>query len=430
MQRPSAILALYLWLTSIGDGWAERKLARRLAEGKEDPERIKERTGHASQPRPDGPLVWFHAASVGESLSLIELLRRIRSERPTLNILVTTGTRTSAALMRTRLPEGAIHQFAPIDTKTSVKRFLEHWSPDLAIWTESEFWPRTLTMTHRAKIPMALINGRISERSVRNWRWIKTMARRLLGYFDLMMMQDDSGREALLALGAVPERVHVTGSLKEGSVPLEDDPKERALFAKAAGTRPVWLAASTHESEEEIIADAHKRVARKNPGLLLVLAPRHPERSDDVAAGLRAKGLQLAQRSKGENVEEQTDVYLADTLGELGIWYRVCPVSFVGGSLAPIGGHNPFEPAALGSAILYGPHVENFADIYARLHAKKAAVEVEDVETLAAAVNYALQPHIAASLAAAAWEVSSEGADVTEHVLEHLSPLLDRAGGA
>ena len=421
----SPALSAYLGLTSVGDGYARRLLAKRKAAGKEDPQRINERFGRAEIARPQGPLIWFHAASVGESLSILELLRAIRQSYPDLTLLVTTGTRTSAQLLSMRLPKGVLHQYVPVDTETAVAGFLDHWRPSLGIWTESELWPRIVTETAARGVPMVLVNGRMSERSAKRWCWFPGMAKRLVDSFDLVLVQDDAMAARFRQIGTERGRLVVTGSLKEGAVPLPDKEEERKLLQAAIGTRPVWLAASTHAGEEAVVVEAHRNVRAVE--LLLILAPRHPERGTGLATWLRSEGFAVAQRSAGEPLTPKTDIYLADTLGEMGLWYRLAPVSFVGGSLEEIGGHNPFEPAALGSAILHGPHVGNFLDIYRRLANAGATMEVTDAATMSAGLATALEPDTAAALAAAAWDVASDGATVTEDVMGLLDPFLKRA---
>jgi 3-deoxy-D-manno-octulosonic-acid transferase len=423
----SLLLGLYLALSRRAGSVARRLLRRRAAQGKEDPSRLPERMGLAGAPRPEGRLAWFHAASVGEAASLLELLRRVETGRPDLTCLVTTVTVTSAQLLAARLPARAIHQFAPLDVAPWVERFLDHWRPDLAVWTESELWPAALAATHRRGAPMLLINARISAKSYKRWRWAGGMARALLRRFDRILAQDDLAAEHFARLGAAPGRIEVTGSLKEGAAPLGHDEAERVRVARALAGRPVWLAASTHPGEEEVVLAAHARARRALPMLALILAPRHPVRGDGLAEMLRARGLVVAQRSRGEPVTPDTDVYLADTLGEMGLWYRVAAVSFVGGSLVEVGGHNPFEPALLGSAILHGPHVRNFADGYGRLGAAQAAALVRDESELASALTATLAPDRAAAMAAAAWDAMSAGAEVTDRVLEVVGGYLDRA---
>ena len=420
----SPALWLYLALTARGASRGRRILRKRLAEGREDPERIGEREGRASLPRPDGRLIWFHAASVGESLSLLEVIRRLGEHDKALNFLITTGTVSSAGILAARLPDRCQHQYVPLDIGPFVRSFLDHWHPDLAVWTESEFWPGLILSTEARGIPVVLVNARMSERSARRWRWLPGAARRIVSAFRAVQAQDDVTAAALRDLGVPPERLAVTGTLKEGMPPLPCNEVERVRLSRKIGDRPVWAATSTHPGEEEIVAEAQARASQSVLRLMVILAPRHAERGDAIASALRAKGCNVAQRSAGQDPQPETTVYLADTLGELGLWYRLAPVSFVGGSLVDKGGHNPFEPAALGSAIIHGPHVRNFADIYARLDAAGAARQVRDVTTLVTAVTDLSRPDRRAPMAYAAWELSSSGADVTDKalalILDHL----------
>lgn len=421
----SVLLWLYLAVSRRMGGFALRRLKRRRAEGKEDATRLAERTGLAGLPRPAGRVVWFHAASVGESASLLELLRRLHEGRTDLTCLVTTVTVTSAEFLADRLPEGCIHQFVPVDVLPWISRFLDHWRPDLVVGTESELWPATIWEVHRRGIPMLLVNARISHRSFRRWRRLEGLAQAVLGRFTAILAQDELAAEQLLSLGADPSRLEVAGTLKEGSSPLPNDEAERSRMTRAFDSRPIWCAASTHPGEEAAALTAHLLVRQALPRLAMILVPRHPSRGDEVAAEVRATGLSVAQRSRGEAIGAETDVYLADTLGELGIWYRVAPVSFVGGSLVEVGGHNPFEPALLGSAILHGPHVRNFAEIYDRLGAADAAVLVHAPAELGPVLREVLRPERCAAMAAAAWAAVSEGADVTDTVIAAIAVQID-----
>ena len=424
----SFLLSLYLALSRRAGSIARWRLQRRQAQGKEDAERLEERTGLAGLPRPPGQVVWFHAASVGESASLLELLRRLREGRPDLTCVLTTVTVTSAQFLESRLPDGCIHQFAPVDVLPWVERFLDHWQPDLAVGTESELWPATIWAVHRRGVPLLLVNARISARSFRRWQRIRGMARSLLQRFTAILAQDDLAADQLASLGADPARLDVAGTLKEGSAPLPNDEAERSRMARALEHRPIWCAASTHPGEEAAAVVAHLEVRAALPRLAMVLVPRHPVRGDAIAAELREAGLAVAQRSKGDALGAETDVYLADTLGELGIWYRLAPVSFVGGSLVEVGGHNPFEPALLGSAIIHGPHVRNFAEAYERLGAADAAVLVRTPAALGPALRETLRPERCSAMAAAGWAAVSEGANVTETVLSAIAGQLDRPG--
>jgi 3-deoxy-D-manno-octulosonic-acid transferase len=420
----SAALGAYLAASRASGGLARQLLHRRARQGREEADRVAERMGRASLPRPEGRLAWFHAASVGEAASLLELLRRLTQDRRDLHCLVTTVTVTSAGYLATRLPPRCLHQYATLDVAPWVERFLDHWRPDLAVWTESELWPATLAAAHRRGVPMLLINARISERSFRRWRWGRGMARGLLARFDRILAQDQLAADQLAALGA--RSVTVTGTLKEGAAPLDHDEGERLRIARALAGRPVWLAASTHEGEEAVVSRVLREARRTLPMCCLILAPRHPARAAAVAELLRADGWSVARRSEGEAPGPETDVYLADTLGEMGLWYRLASVAFVGGSLVEVGGHNPIEPALLGCAVIHGPHVRNFAGAYGRLHAADAAREVGDERALAAALIEAMQPDVAARMAAAAWDALSEGASVTDAVLEEVGRRLDR----
>jgi len=417
-------LASYLLFSEHATRFGERKLDERLEAGKEDPNRFSERKGIAGEPRPEGPLVWFHAASVGESLSILELVQRLADLRPHINCLITTGTVTSAKLVAQRLPDRTVHQFAPVDVRPFIRAFLDHWKPDLAVWTESELWPALMHETADRQIPMLLINARISMETHRRWRWFPGIAQSLLCRFSFVLVQDDRTRNFLTRLGLPKDRCEVTGTLKEGSAALPCNEAERAAFAAQIAGRPVWLAASTHEGEEEMVARAHRRAARSAQRLLLIIAPRHPERGPAIKRMLIEDGWDVAVRSEGQMPDENTEIYLADTLGEMGLWYRIAPVSFLGGSLVEIGGHNPFEPAALGSAIIHGPHVQKVADVYGRLAEAGATVEVRSIDGLVRAVGRVLVPDKAAAMAHAAWEVSSSGAEVTDRALQLLQDFL------
>ncbi|PWJ17427.1 3-deoxy-D-manno-octulosonic acid transferase [Jannaschia seohaensis] len=426
MPPRSLLLGAYLAWSNGAERYGNRKLKSRLAQGKEDAARLEERRGIASLPRPDGPLIWFHAASVGESVSLLEMIRRIGEERPDTHFLITSGTVTSAEILASRLPPRALHQYVPLDVRPWMRRFLDHWRPDLCVLAEGEIWPALLHECAARGVPVALINARMTEGAHRRWRrWARGAARALVHRIAHVQAQDRATADRLLDLGFPPERLEVTGTLKEGSKALPHDESQRVALAGALAGRPCWLAASTHEGEEAGAAEAHAQARRAWQKLLLVIAPRHPDRATEIVEGLRLDGWRVARRTAGETIEPDTEIYVADTIGEMGLWYRLCPVSFVGGSLVEIGGHNPFEPAALGSAILHGPHVQNFADIYERLGAAGAARSVSDWDDLGATLARVLEPDEAARMAHAAWEVCSAGAEVTEAAMDLLLAMLD-----
>ncbi|MEZ5921862.1 MAG: 3-deoxy-D-manno-octulosonic acid transferase [Parvularculaceae bacterium] len=378
-------LKLYRAASRASEPVARLLLKRRLELGKEDADRIGERAGEPGRERPDGALTWIHGASVGESLSVLPLVDRLKKDDPALNVLVTTGTVTSAKLMAERLPAGAFHQFIPIDHPHFVTRFLDHWRPDAALFVESEFWPNLLIETRKRAAFMALVNGRVSPKSFEEWRSKPQTIRYLLSAFDAMAAQDRQNAERLSLLSG--RDVQSFGNLKNAAPPLPADPAALAALKDQVCDRPVWLAASTHPSEDQPVFDAHRMLAAENKSLLTIIAPRHPERGAEVAELAREAGLAVARRSKGEDVTDTTDIYIADTLGELGLFYRVSDIAFVGGSITEKGGHNPLEPARLSAAILHGPHVFNFSETYADMRTRLGAALVRNERDLAAAVN-------------------------------------------
>ena len=415
---------LYRAFTVLATPFIALYLGRRRRAGKEDPKRFPERLGVAGMARPDGKLVWIHGASVGEAFAVLPLIGRILESREALHVLVTTGTVTSARLMAERLPARAHHQYAPIDRPDAVAAFLDHWRPDLAIWTESEFWPNLVADTQSRGVPMVLVNGRMSERSYHRWMLMSSMIRRLLGGFALCLAQSERDAERLRDLGA--NQVRTLGNLKSAAPPLPVDQAALDEMRRVVGSRPLWLAASTHAGEETQVAASHRALAADHPGLLTIIAPRHPKRGPIIAAGLRGRGFIVALRSAGEAIAKPTDIYIADTLGELGLFYRLAPVAFVGGSLVLHGGQNPREPARLGCAIIHGPHMGNFASFTAAFAATRGAVAVADGAGLTAALDRLLgdsrerQKLVGAARTAAAAETG-----VLDRIEAALKPYLD-----
>jgi 3-deoxy-D-manno-octulosonic-acid transferase len=354
-------------------------LWRRAQRGKEDRKRLGERRGVASLPRPEGRLAWLHGASVGEGLALLPLVERLTAKG--FHVLVTSGTVTSARILAQRLPSGSSHQYVPLDAPRYIEAFLDHWRPDLFVLAESELWPNTINAVHARKIPITLVNARLSPRSFARWRRLPGFIGALLGKIDLCLAQsqDDAGR--LLQLGA--PRVNAIGNIKyDVEAPPNDAVKLEALSSQI-GARQIWVAASTHAGEEALALRVHKQLAQQFPGLLTVLAPRHSHRGGDIADLARAAGLSVAQRSLNQKIDAATQIYVGDTMGELGLFYRLSSVIFVGKSLLGQGGQNPIEPAKLGSAILHGPHVGNFLEVYAALDEKGGAIPVKDADGLA-----------------------------------------------
>lgn len=364
---------------------AYARVQRKLAAHGTDPARWRERMGHATLPRPEGRLIWFHAASVGESASVLPLVAQWGRAQPETEFLITSGTATSAEMLARRLPPRSRHQFAPLDTRPALRRFLRHWRPDAGVFVESELWPQMLRESAGAGVPLALVNARLSDRSARGWARAARTARHLLGHFRLIHCQDARTEANLRALGL--DRARQGPNLKALSGALPVDETARASLAGQIGDRPVWLAASTHPGEEEIVLDAHRRLLAHLPEALLILAPRHPERGPDLEVLIAERGFTGARRAIGAVPAPETQVYLADTLGEMGLWYALCPVTCLCGSFTAVGGHTPYEPAHAGSAILHGPLYANFAEIYPALDAAGAGEEVADGAALAVALS-------------------------------------------
>ncbi|KJV09393.1 hypothetical protein VZ95_11785 [Elstera litoralis] len=384
------MLALYR-----GIGWGLKPLlpaflGRRLKRGKEHPQRWRERLGVPGLPRPTGPLVWLHGASVGESLALLPLVTALRAARPDLILLVTTGTVTSAALLGERLPPGALHQFIPIDAPWAVDRFLAHWQPDFVLWTESDLWPTILTRLKARGTPAVLLNGRLSDRSFQRWQRAKPIIQHLLECFSDVLARGEEDAARFRALGAL--RVQAVGNLKLAADPLPVDPVALAEARARIGDRPVIVASSTHPGEEALIAEAHKALLPQFPDLLTILAPRHPNRGPELAGDLAAPC-----RSQGAALPD-SGLYIADTMGELGLWYRLARVAVIGGSFIPHGGQNPTEAARLGVPVLFGPHMENFRDESEGLLAEGRAERVSE-EGLAAVLTRLLDAPVAPKLA-------------------------------
>jgi len=394
VSRPAS-LALYAAATRAVSPLAPAILRRRVGRDKEDPARLGERLGRPSVARPDGPLIWLHGASVGEGLSLLPLVERLRELD--VAVLVTSGTRTSAEVLAARLPAGATHQFAPVDTPGAAGRFIGHWRPNLGVFVESELWPNLIGAAAASGARLALVSAKMSEASFRGWRRFPRAAAAVLGHFDLILARDEAAAARFRTLGG---RVDGVWDAKLGAPPLPADPTAVGALKDALAGREIILAASTHPGEEPLIARAFAEAAEDRPAALLVIVPRHPGRGGEVAAVVRAEGLSVARRTMDETPTGA--VYVADTLGELGLFFRLGRLAVIGGSLVEgVGGHNPLEPARLGCPFIAGPYTDHWP-VYSAFRAADATRQVATPGDLAAVIGEALGDGLASMAVRAA----------------------------
>ncbi len=414
-------LRIYRGLTRSATPLAGAMLKWRLRKGKEDAARIGERRGAPSVQRPPGPLVWAHAASVGELLAIIQLIDRIHARG--FSVLLTSGTVTAAKLAERRLPEGVIHQFIPLDMPYFVGNFLNHWKPNLALIAESELWPNLITEGRKRGIPFVLVNGRLSPRSFKRWKMFGSTAAALLSRIDLCLAQDVEDAERFSQLGA--QRVLTTGNLKFDVPPPPATPAAVSALERATRNRPIVLSASTHEGEEAMVIAAHMRLRQTIPGLLTIIVPRHPHRGYDIADISERMGAVPVIRSRGHLPDRGTEIYIADTIGELGLFYRIAPIVFMGGSLVKHGGQNPIEPAKLNSAILHGPHIWNFANVYAKLNRARGAATVTTAESLSKSLSLLLDdPDLVVRMAQSAKATVDQLGGALDRTFAAIEPYL------
>ena len=397
-------------------------LKARTRRGKEDAARLDERRGIASRLRPEGTLIWIHGASVGESLAVLPLVSKLL-DKPDRHVLVTTGTVTSAQLMAERLPPRAFHQYVPVDTCPAVRRFLAHWRPDLALFVESELWPNLILETRARKIPMALVNARFTQKSYDGWKRAAGLATRIISAFDATLAQNGPIAKRLIAFGA--KRVQIVGSLKADVPPLPVDEALLNEFRAAAAGRPMFLAASTHPGEDEPLLEAARNLSVAYAELLTVIVPRHPQRGGEIEAIATARGFTAARRSAGALPASAMQVYIADTLGELGLFYRAAPFAFLGRSLGAHGGQNPLEPARLGAAIMAGPHTDNFEEMFRVLLDAQGEGRVNSASDLAAlADRWLADPALVSALGGRAKRAAESMGGALEATVELAEDLL------
>lgn len=391
-------------------------LLYRRSKGKEDTLRFEERFGNANRVRPDGMLLWIHAVSVGEANSALALIDAMHKSMPDATIMVTTGTVTSAQIMAQRLPQSAFHHYAPVDTPQATERFMAHWQPDAAIFMESELWPNLLKATQQSGAVMLLVNARMSERSHRRWQIMRGVFHTITKGFDAIYASSPQDEIRFKSLGCAA--VQYAGNLKFDAAPLAADEVQLSRLSGMIGSRLVWLAASTHDGEELQMLAVHQQISARIPDILTIIIPRHARRGDTIAAQLRAQKITIIQRSKGESIDSNTQIYLADTMNELGLFYRLCDVVWIGGTFADIGGHNPIEPAQLGCALLAGKFRYNFETIMQQMIISGAMIEVGNPQELSMHVAQLIQhSDQREAMKQAAFSVVDKGQGVADNVV-------------
>ncbi len=421
---------MYRSIMAAGEPVLSRILDRRSLRGKEDTARMGERKGRPGLKRPEGKLAWVHAASVGEAQSALILIESLLNSNPALHVLVTSGTVTSARMMDKNLPARAFHQFYPLDHPDWVESFINHWRPDLVLWMESELWPNMLAEIRERHIPAALINARMSSRSYMFWRLAGKGARNVLDCFSLVLAQTEKDARHYQSLGA--RNVITTDNLKYSAKPLGFDEDSLRRISAACGRRPLWLYASTHDGEEAMACRIHQVLKNSMPDLLTIIVPRHPDRRNDILA--TCNEYKLKARLRGETKQlpgTDEDIYIADTLGELGLFYRLSSVACIGRCFSNDGGggHNPIEAMQLNCTVIFGPHVKNFQEIYDEMFLMKTGLRVttedEFIQTLRRILNDAKSRE---EIQKKAFAFAQDKANVLERVMNTLSPLLSRAG--
>ncbi len=429
-RGPGLALALYLAARKArGRARAEKLLRQEMKAGREDASRAAERLGASDLARPEGPLVWLHVGSEAEALGVPELIDRLREERDDLGVLITTARHGPDELLVARLPRDVVLQSAPYGVGPGAQWFVAHWRPDVAIWADNHLEPSLIEAAHGAGVPMFLIDARVPDRP--GWRWLPGLRRALLARFSHVLAGDTRSAEGLRALGVAADRIEALGFLQEGGAPLPCSQAERDTLAELLAARPVWLAAGATPGEVPMIVAAHQQAMRRAHRLLLLLVPDPLESGAELAKDLEAGGWVVGLRSQEDEPEPELEIFVADLPDELGLWYRLSPVSLMGGTLLGASGfgvRNPYEAAALGSAVLFGPHLGLWRESYTRLREAGAARAVTDTESLARAVEHLLAPDHVAEMAAAAWEVTTSGAEATDRVVTLVLDALDARG--
>ncbi len=416
----------YKTLTNLAEPLLKRHINKRLKQGKEDANRLNERFGQPQKARPDGKLIWFHAASVGEAVTLLALIKKISDEHDSINLMLTTGTVTSANMIAKKLPKNAFHQYIPVDVSKWTESFLNYWKPDLVIWSESDFWPNILDGVNKRNIPTVLVNAIVSEEAFKTWNiFAKGFAKKMLSVFDLCLAQDDAETERLIKLGAKNTKTFT--NLKYAADILPYDEKTLEDLKTSIGDRPYILWASTHKGEEEIACEVHVNLAKEIPNLLTIILPRHPARKDEIVEILNKSGLAFNCRSDDAMPQKENDIYLADTLGETGLFYGLKPIFINGGTFVPIGGHNIIEPAMFSCPIFYGPYMSTCITIHNDFAAQNASTQVSNQTELQDELLNALKnPKEAIAMGEKAKTLTQEKSHVIDEVMNEINPFINK----
>lgn len=363
----TASLSLYRLGTRLLEPVAPWLVERRLKSGKERPERIGERFGMTQATRPGGALIWMHGASVGECRLLLDVFSALRKRRPDLHALMTSQTLTSADMIGSSGASNVIHQMAPVDGPNAVERFLKHWQPDAAVFAEGEIWPNMLGGLKAQDVPAALVNARMTEKTLSSWKRRPSAAKEVFSAFSFIGAADQATADGLLE--ATGRKIGVVGNLKSAAAVDGPSATDVAKFRTAIHGRPILLAASTHSGEDEFALDAFVEVRTRAMGVLMIVVPRHPDRGRAVAEVMRGRGMTTQQWSKDTTPPGVgVDVLVADTMGELLFWYAAADAVYLGGATVEgVGGHNPVEPAQLGKRVFTGPYGFNFRETFEAL---------------------------------------------------------------
>lgn len=421
----------YRSITSLSEPFLKKLMMKRLASEKESTDRYREKYGFPSAFRPnEKKLIWIHAASVGESQSALILIHALLSHYKNVHILVTSGTLTSAQIMEKKLPENTTHQFYPLDHPEWVNRFLDHWSPDLALWMESELWPNMLYEIKKRKIPAALINARMSEKSFSAWKYFKPFSRALLSCFRTVLCQTQKDRDYYTHLGA--HNVIVTDNLKYSAAPLDYNADDLNHLSEILQGKFICVYASTHDAEETMACRIHLKLKETIPNLFTIIIPRHPERGDVIDTQCRALGTNLNIKLRTDQhtpPTEKTDIYIANTLGELGLFYKLSPVAYIGRTMSADGGggHNPIEAAQFGCAVIHGPNTQNLLEIFQELKTYNASIEIQNEEDFTDILEklYSDETYLDL-LQKNALDFAKSKTDIIKNVMNEISILIEK----